>query len=165
MMIISVTIGEQTYQVELSNLVKEGQELEIRVNGEAIQALIPFHWFDEDEMEWLIIGNQPYELVVDRDLRWIHAPFGTYTIEVRDRERLAVRPVNGDGRVKAPIPGLIRRVMVKSGDMVKAGQPLLILEAMKMENEIRSPVDGKVKSINIQPEQRVSQNEVMVEIS
>lgn len=50
--------------------------------------------------------------------------------------------------VNAPMPGNILRIDVKEGDKVKAGQTLLILEAMKMENEIMCPCDGKIASVN-----------------
>lgn len=51
--------------------------------------------------------------------------------------------------VNAPMPGNILRIDVKEGDKVKAGQTLLILEAMKMENEIMCPCDGKVASVSV----------------
>ncbi|MCK4806575.1 MAG: biotin/lipoyl-binding protein, partial [Candidatus Aegiribacteria sp.] len=53
------------------------------------------------------------------------------------------------GNVVAPLPGLILKVLVKEGDAVNAGQPLAIMEAMKMENEVKSPVDGVVKDVNV----------------
>jgi biotin carboxyl carrier protein len=61
---------------------------------------------------------------------------------VRERPRAA-----GPATVRAPIPGRVARVMVKVGDTVTAGRGLAVLEAMKMENEIRAPRDGVVKSI------------------
>ncbi|MEG1547776.1 MAG: biotin/lipoyl-containing protein [Clostridia bacterium] len=54
----------------------------------------------------------------------------------------------GQTAIKAPMPGNILDVRVKAGDNVKAGQILLILEAMKMENEIMAPKDGKVVAVN-----------------
>ena len=74
------------------------------------------------------------------------------------------RPVSGDGRVKAPIPGLIAQVLVTPGQVVEAGQTLLVLEAMKMENEIRSPRTGTVRQIKIQPGQTVTLAELLIEI-
>jgi len=56
-------------------------------------------------------------------------------------------PVNGSAKVSAPMPGNILRINVKVGDVVKKGQALLILEAMKMENEISAPADGKIADI------------------
>ena len=56
----------------------------------------------------------------------------------------------GDGAIKAPLTGSITTINVKAGDTVKKGQVLMILEAMKMENEIVSPCDGTVKQVLVQ---------------
>lgn len=55
----------------------------------------------------------------------------------------------GAGDVKAPLPGTVLSISVTEGQQVKAGQVLLIFEAMKMENEIVAPVDGTVKKIHV----------------
>lgn len=62
----------------------------------------------------------------------------------------AVAPAAGETTVKAPMPGNILSVNVKTGDAVKKGQVVMILEAMKMENEILSPVDGTVSAVFVQ---------------
>lgn len=67
-------------------------------------------------------------------------------------------------RIKPPMPGRIVSVDVKVGDHVKRGQGLLILEAMKMQNEITAPADGLVKAVNVKPGQTVDGNAVLVEI-
>lgn len=67
-------------------------------------------------------------------------------------------------RVKPPMPGRIVSVDVKVGDQVKRGQGLLVLEAMKMQNEITAPADGLVKAVNVKPGQTVDGNAVLVEI-
>jgi len=67
---------------------------------------------------------------------------------VLDRETAARKRAAADtGSLEAPMPGLVTRVMVAVGDAVKQGQPLLALEAMKMEHVIRAPRDGQVKKI------------------
>ncbi|HEX9816269.1 MAG TPA: biotin/lipoyl-containing protein [Candidatus Thermoplasmatota archaeon] len=67
-------------------------------------------------------------------------------------------------RLKPPMPGRIVSVEVKVGDQVKKGQPLLVLEAMKMQNEVSAPTDGLVKSVNVKPGQTVDANTILVEI-
>lgn len=65
------------------------------------------------------------------------------------------------GAVKAPLTGIITTVSVKSGDVVKKGQVLMILEAMKMENEILSPSDCTVKKVNVSAGAQVSAGDVL----
>ena len=64
--------------------------------------------------------------------------------------------------LKAPMPGLILDVAVKESDLVKKGDPVIILEAMKMENILFSPVDGKVKEIKVNPQQTVEKNNILI---
>lgn len=64
--------------------------------------------------------------------------------------------------IKAPMPGLLLKLKKDIGDFVKVGEPLLILEAMKMENEIRSPIDGIVKEILIKEGQPVEKNSIIL---
>jgi biotin carboxyl carrier protein len=66
--------------------------------------------------------------------------------------------------IKAPLPGTIITVLVKSGDKVALGQKLLTMEAMKMENNVLSEKDGVVKVVHVKPGQAVAQSEVLVEI-
>ncbi|HEY5587267.1 MAG TPA: biotin/lipoyl-containing protein [Ruminiclostridium sp.] len=72
---------------------------------------------------------------------------------------------NNSGDVSAPMPGTILKVKVAIGEVIKKGQVLLILEAMKMENEIVSPADGKVTLLNVEAGQSVTAGEVMVSIA
>ncbi|MCD6245693.1 acetyl-CoA carboxylase biotin carboxyl carrier protein subunit [candidate division WOR-3 bacterium] len=66
--------------------------------------------------------------------------------------------------IKAFIPGNIKAVFVKEGDKVVLGQKLLVLEAMKMENEILAPVNGVVKKINVKLEDRVGKDQILIEL-
>lgn len=65
--------------------------------------------------------------------------------------------------VKAPMPGLIIELKVKDGDAVKQNDPLLILEAMKMENVIKAPGDGVVKHVKVKKGNSVEKNQVLIE--
>ncbi|GAE89050.1 biotin/lipoyl-containing protein [Acetivibrio straminisolvens] len=67
--------------------------------------------------------------------------------------------------IKAPMPGTILNILVNQGDTVKKGQVLLILEAMKMENEIVAPNDGTVASINVSKGSSVNVGEVLLSLS
>ena len=64
----------------------------------------------------------------------------------------------------APMPGLIVRVNVEVGDSVSAGQGLVVMEAMKMENELRAAGAGKVKSVHAKPGEAVNKGALLVEL-
>ena len=70
----------------------------------------------------------------------------------------------GVGTIKAPLPGSILEVKVNAGDEVKSGDTLLIMEAMKMENEIKSDRTGKVSAVKVQSGDAVLEGEILVEI-
>ncbi len=93
-----------------------------------------------------------------------------YSVSVKDKfdlllEKLGMSEAAGSkvNSIKAPMPGLIIDLKVKAGDVVKQGDPLLILEAMKMENILKSPGDGEVKSIKIKKGDSVEKNQVLIE--
>jgi len=64
--------------------------------------------------------------------------------------------------MKAPMPGLVLEVMISEGDEVHEGQELLVLEAMKMENAIKSPQAGIIESISVQAQDKVEKNQILV---
>jgi len=93
-----------------------------------------------------------------------------YTVQVKDKfdlllEKLGMHHAAGNkiNSIKAPMPGLIIDLKVKEGDEVKQGSPLLILEAMKMENIIKSPGDAMVKSVKVKKGDSVEKNQVLIE--
>ncbi|PSL05603.1 acetyl-CoA carboxylase biotin carboxyl carrier protein subunit [Cecembia rubra] len=65
--------------------------------------------------------------------------------------------------IKAPMPGLIFDIKVQEGDVVKKGDPVLILEAMKMENILKSPGDGTIRTIKIKKGESVEKNQVLIQ--
>lgn len=66
--------------------------------------------------------------------------------------------------VKAPMPGLILRIEVKEGQFVRAGNPLLVMEAMKMENEIRAEGNGIIKEILVKEQQTVDKDTILIKL-
>jgi biotin carboxyl carrier protein len=66
-----------------------------------------------------------------------------------------------DGSIAAPMQGTIVKVHVKAGDTVETGQPICVLEAMKMENQVRSPTSGEVVDLRVQPGDTVAAGAVL----
>ncbi|OLZ09812.1 biotin/lipoyl-containing protein [Sulfobacillus thermosulfidooxidans] len=69
---------------------------------------------------------------------------------------------DGEMVIEAPLPGAVLDVKVQEGQLVEVGQVLIILEAMKMENEVTAPVSGRIKSLRVQKGSSVDANEVLV---
>ena len=93
-----------------------------------------------------------------------------HTVKLKDRFDLLLEKMgisntasNKLNHIKAPMPGLIIDLKVKIGDDVKTGDSLLILEAMKMENILKSPGDGKVKNVIVAIGESVEKGQVLVE--
>jgi len=159
---LEVIIDGTTYEVELG--LAGGDTHTVKVNGEPLTVTVLRPEAVVTEMDWLIINGWPYELTFDPNMQWLRAYDGLHSVEIHDRAQHVARPRSGDGRVKAPIPGLISRVLVEPGATVSAGQPLVVLEAMKMENEIRAPFDGVVSALSVSVGQTVFGNQVLAEV-
>ncbi len=94
-----------------------------------------------------------------------------YDVKVQDKYDLLLQQL-GMGNlkstkvnnIKAPMPGLILRFEKNIGDEIKKGDSVLILEAMKMENILKSPGDGKVKNILVKQGQAVEKNQILIEL-
>jgi biotin carboxyl carrier protein len=94
-----------------------------------------------------------------------------YVVRVEDSRRRMLRSLAGAGEVhrpalsiKAPMPGRVVKIEAKVGDQVTRGQGVVVVEAMKMENEVRAPGDGIIKDIRVKEEQTVENGEVLVVI-
>jgi biotin carboxyl carrier protein len=170
---LEVTLHGVVYQVEVDDLpapdgqLVESTQLCVRVNGEAVAVLLPtrrngYLSNPRQDVEWIMVNGRPYEITFDRELRWIRDYSGSHQIEVRDLDASPARPLPGDGQVHSPIPGQVTQVFVQPGQVVVAGEPLLILEAMKMHNELRAPRPGVVAAVHVQPGQRVTRGQSLV---
>lgn len=82
--------------------------------------------------------------------------------KAKAKEKEAVAAGAGEHSIDAPMPGKIVKVVVEEGQSVKAGDVLLVLEAMKMQNEITADADGTVKAVNVEAGQNVKVKESLV---
>lgn len=92
-----------------------------------------------------------------------------YQLQVKDKYDELLKSLGLDNmnaskvnEIKAPMPGLVLDLRVAEGDKVQKGDPVLVLEAMKMENIIKSPTDGIIKKINVKKGVAVEKNQVLV---
>ncbi len=87
-----------------------------------------------------------------------------YTSEA-ERPKTTASPTENKGKIiKAPLPGVILEIKVREGDTVKAGDVLLIMEAMKMENNIVAPADGRIAALKVGKGDNVLEGDALVEI-
>ena len=161
----SVILQDTTYSVEKS-------VGETRVNKQSITW--DLKWMGERKIH-LIQGARSLEaelLAIDLEAKTLQIRLGhkTTTLQLKDRFDLLLEKMgmNSTGagslkEIKAPMPGLILDLKVAPGDLVKKGDVVLILEAMKMENSIKSPGDGLVKAVNVSLKQSVEKNQVLIQ--
>ncbi len=161
----SVIIQDSTYSVEKN-------AGETRVNEQIITW--DLKWIGDRKIH-LIQGSRSLEaelLAVDLEAKTLQIRLGhkTTTILLKDRFDLLLAEMGmnaaGSGslkEIKAPMPGLILDLKVAPGDVVKKGDVVLILEAMKMENSIKSPGDGVVKEVKVSLKQSVEKNQVLIQ--
>lgn len=121
----------------------------------------------------LLLDNKSYDLHIHREKNGSYVVLvNGFTIEVgiKNKRDLLLEEfgINNsedsqEKEVRAPMPGLVLDVLVTEGQEVEKGNGLLILEAMKMENEIKSPTDGVIKRIHAHPGSALSKNDIMIE--
>ncbi len=161
-----VRIGEREHEV-----VVDGDD--VRTAHESVNAHIAE--IDGTPLRVLTIGHEVHRLVVRR-----HPTRGRYTIwvggnrfdvEALDERTRAIRQLSGaDARssgpapVVAPMPGLVVRVNVREGDQVHAGQGVVVMEAMKMENELRASTPGTVRKVLVTPGTAVEKGTILLEM-
>ena len=95
------------------------------------------------------------------DVVWMHINGRVHRIEVVEAGAGAAEE---EGSFSAPMPGGVLDVLVANGDEVKAGQALLVLEAMKMEHRVTAPYDGRVVAVHVAQGDRVQQGELLLEV-
>lgn len=110
----------------------------------------------------LLIDNASYEVFVEEkpDHLAVHLVNRTFRVHAADMRRHraptgAAGPADGLVRITAPIPGRVSRILVEPGQQISRGDGVIVVEAMKMENELRAPRDGVVGSIEVEEGQGV----------
>ncbi len=138
-----IAIAGQTYDVVVGDLMSS--PVEVSVDGTTYQIELP---------ESAAASTTPS----------IAAP-KTISTSPQAVSRPSVPTSGGDGVIRSPMPGRIVGVSVSVGDSVTKGQPILILESMKMENTIASPIDGTVSVIHVAASSSVQHGQTLAEIA
>lgn len=161
-----VRVGDESFEVEI-----DGEN--VTVDGETVRAHVqdvpatPLHTVTIGSQVWRVLARRgeekgQYDLSLDGR---------RYAVEALDERSKAIRELSGAGgraagpaHVLAPMPGLIVRVNVAAGDPVSAGQGVVVMEAMKMENELRASAAGTVKRVVVQPGSAVEKGAMLLEM-
>jgi acetyl/propionyl-CoA carboxylase alpha subunit len=163
---IKARVNKQDFQIEFDPSGKTGT-----LNGK------PFTWdkLAVGELTHIILNDKSYQIVLEKregSTLTIRVNGKKMEVETRDKMTLLLESMGLQStsevkvnHVKAPMPGLVIRVLVEPGQEVKKGDALLVLEAMKMENMIKSPSDAVVSSIDVDLSQAVEKNQVLVSFS
>lgn len=142
----------------------------VRVDGELVPAVL--EPLPGTPLRQLRIGDRTMVYSVaspERGLWELGHRGERWEASVVDERTRHIRSLTGGGRqrvgageVKAPMPGLVLRVLVEEGQLVEAGAGLAVLEAMKMENQIKAPVAGVVVAVRVEAGKAVEKGQVLV---
>jgi biotin carboxyl carrier protein len=152
-------------------LIEILDEHHITVDG--VDYEIDFESVSEQTVYSLLANNYSYEaLVYESEEGWQVLLHGSqYVLQVEDERERRLRaslgggpPENVDFHLRAPMPGLIVTVPVSEGQMVEKGDVLVVLESMKMQNQLKSPRSGKVSRVQIKPGDSVEQRDTLLSV-
>lgn len=161
-----VTLRSRTYLIDVDGGA-------VTVDGERLEA----HWapVPGTPLIHLLLGKDSWTIACQQleGRRWALGAVGErFELEVQDDRAKQIEALTGQGRkptlggiVKAPMPGLVVRVEVTQGQVVAAGEGLVVVEAMKMENELRASHSGLVEQVHVSAGDRVEKGAPLVTLS
>lgn len=159
-------VHDQEYVIEI------GKEGKILVNDEAYH--VDFQQMPGSGVTSLLLNRHSLEAVIEeKDGFWEVLIRGElYPVTVADertyrlaRARGSFAAPDGEVMVKSPMPGIVIAIPVAVGDVVNKGDAIIILESMKMENELRAPRDGVISKIKVEPGASVEKDQALVLVS
>jgi biotin carboxyl carrier protein len=159
------TIEGQEYLVEVID------EKHVSLNGQVFE--IDFQSVQNQPVYSMLMDGISYEAYVsENDGNWeVMLRGDLYTAQVEDEREKRLKAAAGAGvaasgeyHLKAPMPGLIVKVPVEEGQEVSKGDVLVILESMKMQNELRSPKDGRIARVRVKMGDSVEQKQTLLSV-
>lgn len=164
-MLYYVSIRDATFEVE----IEDGG---VRVDGELVE--ISAMQVAGTDVHSFLIGGESHRIVARSSGKgeWdLHFEGRHERVEVMDERMKTMRDMStdmagpaGPQAVRAPMPGMVVKVEVEEGDLVEAGTGLLIVEAMKMENELIAEVRARVGAIRVDAGQAVEKDQILMEM-
>ncbi len=157
----TATIKDDKFEIELGSSINEKELISsiqrtadgaylLTYNGK--KTIVDLVRIDkENKIVVLRIGGLKYQVQIKEPIDLLLEKLGMKNVGAKKLNNL-----------KAPMPGLITKILVKEGDEVKQGEPLLVLEAMKMENVFKAAGDVKIKSIKINEKQAVEKGAELI---
>ncbi len=158
------TISGKEFAIEVideSHIYINGKILEVdfeSVNGQPVYSLIidgksheGYVYPDEESWQVLLKGRLYQAAVEDEREKRLRTAGGSVS-------------ESGEFHLKAPMPGMVVSIPVAEGDVVKKGQVLLVLESMKMQNELKSPQDGTIHRLRVKPGDKVEQKQPLLSV-
>lgn len=161
-MIYEIIAGGKPHRLELE---KVGDAWQCRLDGHPVHvnAAIP-----RRDVLSLLVDGRSYEIKREQSATDLHMWVGSarFAVELRDPRSLRSRQksagdAKGPKKILAPMPGRVVRLLVAEGSEVEAGQGIVVVEAMKMQNEIKSPKKGIVKKISATAGSAVNPGDVL----
>ena len=156
-----------------------GRELEVEVEGDRVKVggathTVALRSLPGTPARQLLVDGRPTVLTLRSSGRgqWSLGLGGDrWEVEVMDERTRHIRSLTagagaarGPAALKAPMPGLVVRVLVEPGQEVAGGTGVVVLEAMKMENELKAPAAGVVGAVRVRPGEPVEKGQVLVEL-
>ena len=158
-------VGDKQFLVEIID------DRHVSVDGKIYE--VDFESVSGQPVYSLIVNGKSHESYVAQvdDIWQVLLRGRLYPVSVEDEREKRLRAAAGSGiaetgefHLKAPMPGLVVTIPVTEGQEVKKGQVLLILESMKMQNELKSPRDGKVHRIKVKTGESVEQRQTLLSV-
>ncbi len=162
---LELRVGDRARNIEIE---RHGEQFHFRIDGRAVAADVVQV---QPEVYSVVIDGEAFEARIECGQSGLRVQIDgrEFPIAIDDprqwrRDRNQIAAVEGHQQIISSMPGKVVRVMVRTGDAVEAGQGVLVVEAMKMQNEIKSPKAGKIERIAVQEGQTVNAGEVLAVI-
>jgi acetyl-CoA/propionyl-CoA carboxylase, biotin carboxylase, biotin carboxyl carrier protein len=158
---VVLVAGDQGIKARVS---VRGDETTVETGGREIRFRLeqvgPTAWrlVDQDGAAHMIRS------VENAGVRWLHIDGEIVAVRAVEASTRRARAARGPEGLEAPMPGAVAQVAVREGDAVAAGQPIVIIEAMKMEHVIRAPRAGRVVALRVRPGDQVEAGAVVAEL-